>query len=192
MEQVRAVIDERLENPGDSLRVAGHLDEDGYRLGSHDFALPAGLSYDLMLTNAGDGILATGIVSARVTGSCDRCLGPAAFDVTGELDEYYLFREPEEGAEADEEDFSLVGDDHTVDLTEAIRSALLMDTPYIVLCDEDCKGLCPVCGANLNEGDCGHAELALRREERERLDAGPFSALRRLRPEEGDGESSDA
>ena len=67
-------------------------------------------------------------------------------------------------------DFSLVGDDNTVDLTDALFSALLMETPYVVLCREDCKGLCPVCGANLNEEDCGHAAQI----EAEREQARPY------------------
>ena len=85
MEQVIAVLDERLANPGDTLPVAGHLDEPSYSLGNHDFTLPQGIDYDLMLTNAGEGILATGILRAHVEGVCDRCLDPASFDVAGEV-----------------------------------------------------------------------------------------------------------
>ena len=185
MEQVIAVLDERLANPGDTLPVAGHLDEPSYSLGNHDFTLPQGIDYDLMLTNAGEGILATGILRAHVEGVCDRCLDPASFDVAGEVDEYYLFEEPDEAAYLDDEDeemdFSLVGDDNTVDLTDALFSALLMETPYVVLCREDCKGLCPVCGANLNEEDCGHAAQIEAEREQARLEASPFAALKNLK-----------
>ncbi|MBR1829797.1 MAG: DUF177 domain-containing protein, partial [Atopobiaceae bacterium] len=114
----------------------------------------------------------------------DRCLEPAAFDVAGDVHEYYLFEEPDAAAydeEDDEVDYSLVGDDHTVDLTEALFSALLMETPYVVLCREDCKGLCPVCGANLNEEDCGHAEGIAREREEAKLESSPFAALRDLK-----------
>ena len=184
MKQVIAVLDERLANAGDTLPVAGHLDEQSYSLGDHDFTLPEGIDYDLMLTNAGEGILATGILRAHVEGICDRCLDPASFDVAGEVDEYYLFEEPEVAAYADDDDevdYSLVGDDHTVDLTEALFSALLMETPYVVLCRDDCKGLCPVCGANLNEEDCGHAEGIEREREQAKLESSPFAALRGLK-----------
>ena len=184
MKQVIAVLDERLANAGDTLPVAGHLDEQSYNLGDHDFTLPEGIDYDLMLTNAGEGILATGILRAHVEGICDRCLDPASFDVVGEVDEYYLFEEPEVAEYADDDDevdYSLVGDDHTVDLTEALFSALLMETPYVVLCRDDCKGLCPVCGANLNEEDCGHAEGIEREREQAKLESSPFAALRGLK-----------
>lgn len=188
MEQVIAVLDERLANPGDTLPVVGHLDEPSYSLGDHDFTLPQGIDYDLMLTNAGEGILATGMLRARVEGVCDRCLEPASFEVAGEVDEYYLFEEPDEAAYVDDEDeemdFSLVGDDNTVDLTDALFSALLMETPYVVLCREDCKGLCPVCGANLNEEDCGHAAQIEAEREQARLEASPFAALKDLKLDE--------
>jgi uncharacterized protein len=83
-----------------------------------------------------------------------------------------------------------VGDDHTVDLGEAIRDTLVMETPFVVLCQPDCKGLCPVCGANLNKEDCGHAAQIEAQREKERLDASPFAALRDL--DLGDGEGTES
>ena len=165
--------------------LKGHGDEHAYVLGGKEFSLPDGFDFDLILTNAGDGILATGIVRAHVLGTCDRCLDEAAFDVAGEVDEYYLFKAPDEGVERgddeDEVDFSLVGDDHTIDLTDALSSAILMETPFVVLCREDCRGLCPVCGANLNRTDCGHAAQVEERRERERMASSPFAALKDLK-----------
>lgn len=190
MQPVIFALDERLANPGDTLPWAGHLDETGYTLGQ-DFTLPGGIDFDIALTNAGEGILASGILRAHVKGTCDRCLEDAEFDVSAEVDEYYLFEEPEhvEG-EDDDVEFSLVSEDHTIDLSDAFLSALVMETPFVVLCREDCKGLCPVCGANLNEGDCGHAAELEARREAERLESSPFSALAGLDLGTGDGHGS--
>ena len=158
MQQIIAILDDRLANAGDTLPFAGHADEEGYELGEHEFELPAGIDYDLMLTNAGEGILATGIVRAHVVGTCDRCLERAEFDLAGEVDEYYLFKAPSEtgslGDDEDDVDFSLVSDDHTIDLMPLIVAAIMMDAPDQPLCTPDCKGLCQQCGANLNEGPC--------------------------------------
>lgn len=178
-------LDESLEVPGDTIPVAGHLGLASYSLGEHVFSLPDGIDYDLMLTNAGEGILVAGMLRAHVVGECDRCLEDAEFDVSAEVDEYYLFDEPDSEGDTDagedgEEagvDYSLVGEDHTIDLADALSSALLMETPYVVLCREDCKGLCPTCGANLNEGDCGCAE----KRAEQALEDGPFAALKDLR-----------
>lgn len=178
MKPLPFAIDDRLSGAGDTLPLAGHLDECGYELGDHEFSLPDGIDYDLVLTNAGEGILATGLVRARVVGTCDRCLEPAEFDVAGEVDGYYLFEEPEHLAEdEDEADYELVSPDNTIDLSGALVSALVMETPFVVLCREDCRGLCPVCGANLNEEDCGHLAQREAQREAERLEASPFSAL---------------
>lgn len=188
--KIVVALDERLANPGDSLPVAGHVELSGYRLGDHEFTLPEGMDYDVVLTNAGEGILATGILKAHVEGICDRCLEKAEFDVASEVDEYYLFHAPDNaGAEKvteDEDgeeagvDYALVSDDSTIDLTDAVMGALLMDTPYVVLCRPDCRGLCPDCGANLNEGDCGCAA----RREAEELSQNPFAVLKDLHLDE--------
>ncbi len=191
MKPLPFVIDDRLAAAGDTCPLAGHLDESGYELGDHEFSLPEGIDYDLVLTNAGEGILATGLVRAHVVGTCDRCLEDAEFDVAGEVDGYYLFEEPERlGEDEDEADYELVAPDNTIDLSVALLSALVMDTPFVVLCREDCAGLCPVCGANLNDGDCGHAAQIEAQREAERLESSPFSALAGLDLGASEGDDS--
>lgn len=178
---VAVELSDKLENPGDSLALSGHIDAAGYEVGDKELMLPQGASYDVVLTNAGDGILVTGIVRASVTGACDRCLEPSSFEVAGEIEEYYLFEEPTD-PESYEDGFELVGPDRVIDLGDAISDAVVMDTPFVVLCREDCQGLCPVCGANLNEGDCGCASQA----EQAWVDSdeNPFAALKGLKFEE--------
>jgi uncharacterized protein len=185
MQSLVVALDERLRDPGSVLPCAGHLDETGYSYAGHDFVLPEGIDYDLMLTNAGEGILASGMLRAKVVGECDRCLEEASFEVSGEVDEYFLFQEPDEQQTDDDIDFSLVAADNTIDLGDALSSALVMETPFVVLCRPDCLGLCPVCGHNLNEGDCGHAELV----EQQRRATSPFAVLAGL--DLGDGAKKD-
>ncbi|MCH3947609.1 MAG: DUF177 domain-containing protein [Olsenella sp.] len=191
MQSVIFALDARLGEAGDTLPLKGHLDESSYTLGEREFSLPSGIDYDLVLTNAGEGILATGILTTHVVGTCDRCLSPAEFDVSGEVDEYYLFEEPEDtgdGDDDDELDFSLVSDDNTIDLSDALLSTLVMETPYVVLCRPNCKGLCPVCGANLNEEDCGHAAQI----EEDRLKSSPFAVLASLDLDNDQDDKGDA
>ena len=45
--------------------------------------------------------------------------------------------------------------DFTLELDEVVISDIILNYPQKFLCSEDCRGLCPVCGKNLNEGDCG-------------------------------------
>ena len=177
---LEVVVDERLENPGDSFSLAGTYPLTSYECSGRLFEVPDQLSYDVIFTNAGQGILATGIVRAHVLASCDRCLGPAELDLSGEVDEYFLFAEPSQeelGEDEDVADFALVSEDNSFDLAPSLVAALAMETPFVVLCSDDCKGLCPVCGQNLNEADCGHG-LAL---EEEKLASSPFAALKGLK-----------
>lgn len=184
MEPVIITLDDRLANVGDTLMLNGRVEQGCFVVGDREFGLPQGMDYDIALTNAGEGILATGILRATVQATCDRCLDDTTFDLAGEVDEYYLFHEPDPGVlEEDEEegpDFSLVGEDSTIDLTDALTSAFVMEVPYVVLCREDCAGLCPVCGENLNRVDCGHARQLEEQAEEDRIANSPFAVLKDL------------
>lgn len=54
----------------------------------------------------------------------------------------------------DGDDNYIVVENQRLDLDELVRSDILLSLPSKLLCREDCKGLCPVCGKNLNTGDC--------------------------------------
>ena len=183
IESLEVALDDRLANPGDTLPLAGRYPLTSYECSRRTFEVPEGLIYDVILTNAGQGILATGIVRAHVDAECDRCLGPAELELAGEVDEYFLFEEPTEEEIGDDEDiadFALVSAERTIDLAPSLLAAITMETPFVVLCSDDCKGLCPVCGQNLNEGDCGHAA----KREEERMENSPFAALKNLKLDE--------
>lgn len=184
MNQIIAILDDRLAQTGSSYTLNGHLDETEYALGAHSFTLPNGIDYSLVLTNAGQGIFVNGMVRADVRATCDRCLGPACFSIASEVDEYYLFEEPDD-AHMDEEtdplDYELVGDDSTINLTRALSSAILMDTPFVIHCSEDCKGLCLECGANLNTTTCPHQQHVTTDDDMRA--ANPFAVLSSLKDE---------
>ena len=169
-----------VDNPGESWQTSGHVAVASYEVGEKRYELPEGIDYDAVFTNAGDGILLTGMVRATATGQCDRCLDPASFEIAGELQEYYLFEAPEE--EGEDDDFELLNSERTIDLAGPIADAVVMETPFVVLCRPDCAGLCPVCGANLNHEQC---DCAARAEEERVLDpSNPFAALRDLKLDE--------
>ena len=87
------------------------------------------------------------IVRYVVDCPCSRCLEPAQAKVEYPFSvKYTLF--PEEDA--------YLYKSGRADLTSAADEAILLSQPTVVYCKPDCKGLCPVCGANLNNTDCGH------------------------------------
>ena len=100
-------LSEQLEFPGDSYPLTGKVDVAAYTVGEKEYQLQDGIDYDVVFTNAGTGVLLTGMVRAHATGECDRCLEPASFDIAGEIEEFYLFHEPED-PEAYEDGYELL------------------------------------------------------------------------------------
>lgn len=105
-------------------------------------------------------------VTAKAETRCSRCLEPVTIPIAANVDADFD-RQP------DPEDPDLYSfEASTIELTDAVRDALLLELPLRILCSEDCKGLCPVCGINLNKGTCTCQEGA------EVMN--PFSALKNI------------
>lgn len=112
------------------------------------------LGVDLSARSVGDGVLLRGTLRTAVRQACRRCLNPVEQEVDAHVD--LLFAPPMEG-EDDADDgevypLPLRGDD--LDITDAVREQVLLEVPGFALCSEECRGLCPSCGADLNQGDC--------------------------------------
>jgi uncharacterized protein len=104
---------------------------------------------------AGSGeIVVRGRVDAKRVDECRRCLDPVRAPVELELTLVYA---PADELHQDVEDESVreIGlDTAEIDLAEAVREELILATPRFSECRPECKGLCPVCGANRNETTC--------------------------------------
>lgn len=122
-------------------------------------------------------VLLTGDLSAHVTAPCKRCLREVAVDLPvhftlnlvpepkvsledagldGEAAEDPKSQKRDSGGsfalrDADREFF----DGRTIDLDPIVREQVLLALPASVVCKDDCKGLCPRCGQDLNEAECG-------------------------------------
>ncbi|WP_251197814.1 YceD family protein [Anaerotardibacter muris] len=119
----------------------------------YHFARP--VRYDLFITNTGGALLVTGTVSAAAETSCARCLDPVTLDMDAEVEAYYLIPGKDEPITEDEEiEYDQLVEGKKIDLTELCQASLALAFPYITLCSDDCKGLCPQCGKNLNHETC--------------------------------------
>lgn len=98
----------------------------------------------------GDAGYLKGSIEGRVFTSCARCLKPVDYVCRADA-EYYIT----DDIESDGMDDLLYIESDEIDLDEIFFQELLLNMKSTVLCSEDCKGLCPVCGKNLNDGDCG-------------------------------------
>jgi uncharacterized protein len=98
-----------------------------------------------------DGVLVTAQVHVPVSAECGRCLDPVELQLAAPVQELYAYEPDPE----DDEALTVSGD--TVDLEPVIRDAVVLALPLNPLCDPDCAGLCPTCGARLADADPGHS-----------------------------------
>jgi uncharacterized protein len=87
------------------------------------------------------------------TFTCDRCLEEFHSDVTSVYG--VMFVPDQDAVEGDGEEVQVLSNDSThIDLADDVRQFVLLGLPQKLLCREECAGLCPTCGANLNTGRC--------------------------------------
>jgi|SRR5687768_12180349 len=140
--------------------------DDGSSLGDSGGELVArDLDGEVKVTKLKDGVLVQGDVEAKVSLECSRCLERFDLAVDASLEEQFQPTiDVETGAPirpdaiVETEGVFEIDANHMMDLGEPVRQALLVALPMKPLCREDCKGICPRCGANLNEIDCGHTD----------------------------------
>jgi uncharacterized protein len=129
--------------------LAGRLDELGIDPGASVVPLEAEAEADLTLRPFTGGIDAVGTVRAPWVGICRRCTVP----VSGELRIPVSERFADAPIGDDDDLYPIV--DGTIDLGPLVRDAIVLELPMAPLCREDCRGLCPQCGADRNESECG-------------------------------------
>ena len=102
-----------------------------------------------------EALLLAGIsVSAVIGAECARCLKPVSLEISGKL--MYLYSS-QDTQEINDDEYMPVEIEHfgrVLDVMPQIEESIYTLIPTKILCREDCKGLCPNCGADLNEGEC--------------------------------------
>jgi len=140
-------IEKRLE-PSQFEGIGG----DNYRV-----VAPVSIAFDVDRQEPGRYRLA-GTVQGELELNCSRCLEPFRMPVTAAFDLRYVPRTENTGdeeREVGEDDLTTAFyDEDQIDLSELIAEQLQLALPMKPLCSEDCKGLCPHCGTNLNTGTC--------------------------------------
>lgn len=158
MAPIRIEIPKELFTPSEFHRYSEHAEVGTITVGGVEFAFPDGVEWTADITNTGGALLVSGKVEGVATADCARCLEEASLDVEGELEGYFLISpEAEAPDDMEEDEFERLGEDKAIDMAPLIQAALVLELPQVPLCSDDCAGLCPRCGANLNEGACGCA-----------------------------------
>lgn len=117
---------------------------------------PVAVDGELQATD-GEDFLWRGNIRATARLSCRRCLADVDYPIDRHVD-VLLTSDPE--AAEDPSVYPLPIAATQVDLAPVVREELALEVPGFVLCRDDCAGLCPKCGADLNAGPCAHARAA--------------------------------
>ena len=158
------------EEHGASIAVSGELAIDELVLGQDHYPLRGPVTFDVTIADTGNAYVAYGKALATVGAVCSRCLMEFDMPLEGEVDVYFVV--PAHADEVPEEqDWALV-EGSRVDLGPFVESALAVALPLAPLHDEDCAGICPVCGADRNEEPCDCVATD--------ANESPFSVLARL------------
>lgn len=142
--------------PAESSSFEGTYDMGEFDFGPDHYKTVGTMQWNAFVSNVGGALLVTGFITGVVATECSRCLDEVEYDVNGELEAYLIIPgESEAPEDMDEDEFDYLPESNQLDFEPILRAAVLVDLPYVPLCAEDCKGLCPQCGANLNDGPCG-------------------------------------
>lgn len=131
--------------------LAGPLHVQGIDEGRSVVPEGAKAEVDVELVSFEGGIEAEGTVRAPWVGICRRCAEPVEGELQIPVHERFADAPV---ADPSDEDFYPIDLD-IIDLAPMVRDVVVLELPMAPLCKDDCAGLCPQCGANRNEGDCG-------------------------------------
>lgn len=107
----------------------------------------ASVNVDFGVTFTKPDVLVDGTITCVVDGFCDRCANSVTKTFSIPFNQTFY----KDGTD-DEDDYSYFGS--KLDATKAVYDEIVLSLPSSLLCSEDCKGLCPKCGVNLNEQQC--------------------------------------
>lgn len=125
-------------------------------MGIEMIGVPPGspIELELRFESVVEGVLVTGTAEVLLQGVCARCLQPIEFTELVDLMELFLYPDKE----PDDEDASRIEGDE-IDLEPVLRDAVVLDLPFTPVCRDDCAGLCPECGQDLNQSpDHNHGD----------------------------------
>ncbi len=106
---------------------------------------------NVRVTRTAQGLLLQANLNASIQMPCVRCLAEVSQMLQAEFTDLYAFNRNSMTQAG-----LLLPDTGKIDLSETVREEMLLATPINALCSHDCKGLCPVCGENLNTTSCSH------------------------------------
>lgn len=136
-----------------------HLESEAADLGLPIEQWPWKIHGDMTVEVSGEQVSVRGRLATVAQLECARCLRDFELPLRTPFEAYAqrsgTGRRPEDEADLERDSYMLFHDGRRLDLREQAREALLLEIPMAPHCRPECQGLCPQCGADLNEGPCG-------------------------------------
>ncbi|WP_051273117.1 YceD family protein [Desulfotruncus alcoholivorax] len=108
--------------------------------------------FNLVLTNIGDAIAVEGQLDVDLVVVCSRCLDSFVLTMSPVFMDTYYDRAKNAGGSREEDWIPYSGD--SIDITPEAINTILVNLPLRFICDDGCRGLCSLCGTNLNKSKC--------------------------------------
>jgi uncharacterized protein len=137
---------------GERKRVSFDSDLSPIPVDDNEINLLKPAHFDLTLTNVGNAITVEGSFTVDLEVQCGRCLGNFVLSLSPDFSETYYDRSQPVPGPLKEDWISFSGD--TIDITPEVENAIVLNLPMRFVCSEQCRGLCPVCGTDLNKKQC--------------------------------------
>ena len=144
-EKIVIDITKSLANPGVTQRFYGDFVLDGSLLPYPEATL-SNVSVDFGVTFIKPNVEVAGTITCVIDGNCDRCLGEVHKQIAIPFAQTFL--------KDDCADDQYCYSGSKLDASKAVEDEIILNLPTILLCSDECKGLCPKCGTNLNVCEC--------------------------------------
>ena len=122
------------------------------KLESTGFCLEEPVTLHVSAAYNGRDLFINGNFKTRLNTVCSRCLSEFSIPLEGDFQEKFKHQKKSEDQEMDSEESYFQGD--AFDVKALLQEVLFLSLPLKPLCSSHCRGLCPVCGSNLNLEDC--------------------------------------
>ena len=134
-----------------TLDVTCKVEEIGLEVEGISFVDP--VTINLKFFKQDDSIFVNAELSVAMESECAKCLKPVRRTLAGTFENQYQSLPKLSRHLMDDIGIGYYSEDD-IDLSDDIRESIILEMPAKILCSEDCKGLCPRCGQDLNQGKC--------------------------------------
>ncbi|MGF7185125.1 uncharacterized protein GGQ84_001211 [Desulfitispora alkaliphila] len=145
---------EKIKNtPGESIKAdydvqINELIDEGETINLSD-----NLKINLLAKNTGSEILVSGKIETALKMMCGRCLTETDCPIDIDFEEIFVHKSKAEYIDNSDDDI-IFFEGNNIHLDQIVAKNIILNMPIRTFCDEECKGICPQCGINLNEEKC--------------------------------------